>query len=131
MHPKASCPSISGAGILAGDLVAVSIGLELPGSQRYAFTRGTVLGTENAARQVEKLGAAAHDRSHLFIGIGRAELNRTEFFQVPAPLLLPCLLHWASITSTCFTIFAAWTLPRPPPGLTLCIGAALLLRHCC
>ncbi|KAL4856723.1 putative methyltransferase [Chlorella vulgaris] len=68
-------------GILAGDLVAVSIGLELPGSQRYAFTRGTVLGTENAARQVEKLGAAAHDRSHLFIGIGRAELNRTEFFQ--------------------------------------------------
>ena len=30
---------------MQGDLVAVSVGVELPGSERYAFTRGTVLGS--------------------------------------------------------------------------------------
>ena len=33
------------AGLMQGDLVAVSVGVELPGSERYAFTRGTVLGS--------------------------------------------------------------------------------------
>lgn len=33
------------AGIMQGDAVAVSVGLELPGSDRYPFTRGTVLGS--------------------------------------------------------------------------------------
>ena len=33
-------------GILAGDLVAVSVGCELPGTRdRYAYTRGTLLGS--------------------------------------------------------------------------------------
>ncbi|EFN59890.1 hypothetical protein CHLNCDRAFT_132901 [Chlorella variabilis] len=68
-------------GIEKGDLVAVSVGLELPGSDRYAYTRGTVLGSEHEAKQVEALGGQAPDRSRLFIGIGRAELSRTEFFQ--------------------------------------------------
>jgi hypothetical protein len=31
---------------------------------------------------VAALGGVAPDRSRLFIGIGRAEMNRTEFFQV-------------------------------------------------
>lgn len=35
---------------------------------------------EHEAKQVEALGGAAPDRSRLFIGLGRAELNRTEFF---------------------------------------------------
>lgn len=39
------CLPIVAAGIEAGDLVAVSVGLELPGSDRYEFTRGTVLGS--------------------------------------------------------------------------------------
>ena len=30
---------------MQGDLVAVSVGVELPGSERYPFTRGTVLGS--------------------------------------------------------------------------------------
>ncbi len=33
------------AGIMQGDSVAVSVGLELPGTDRYPFTRGTVLGS--------------------------------------------------------------------------------------
>lgn len=35
---------------------------------------------EHEAKQLEALGGAAPDRSALFIGLGRAELNRTEFF---------------------------------------------------
>lgn len=42
---SAQQPSRSAAGINAGDLVAVSVGLELPGSDRYPYTRGTVLGS--------------------------------------------------------------------------------------
>ena len=30
---------------MQGDAVAVSVGLELPGTDRYPFTRGTVLGS--------------------------------------------------------------------------------------
>lgn len=40
---------------------------------------------EHAAKQLEANGGARQDRSKLYIGIGRAELNRTEFFQVGAP----------------------------------------------
>lgn len=39
---------------------------------------------EHAAKQLEANGGARQDRSKLYIGIGRAELNRTEFFQVGA-----------------------------------------------
>ncbi len=39
------------------------------------------LHADHAAKQVEANGGAAQDRSKLYIGIGRAELNRTEFFQ--------------------------------------------------
>lgn len=35
---------------------------------------------EHEAKQIAALGGAAPDRSRLFIGLGRAELNRTEFF---------------------------------------------------
>lgn len=42
---KAPCPLIPFAGIMQGDSVAVSVGLELPGTDRYPFTRGTVLGS--------------------------------------------------------------------------------------
>jgi hypothetical protein len=42
---------------------------------------------EHEARQLETLGGRAPDRSRLFIGVGRAELSRAEFFQVDAGCL--------------------------------------------
>ena len=151
------------AGIEKGDLVAVSVGLELPGSDRYAYTRGTVLGSggcrvrlwlllvwwwwqwyvcvcvcvcvrvlvlvggwvercgssqrrrrpaaaaaahaEHEAKQVEALGGQAPDRSRLFIGIGRAELSRTEFFQVGCCIVLCCT---ASCTAQCTASCHGW-----------------------
>lgn len=37
---------------------------------------------EHAQRQTESQGGVPQDRSRLYIGIGRAELSRTEMFQV-------------------------------------------------
>ena len=44
-------------------------------------------GAEHEANQLAAQGGAAPDRSRLFIGVGRAEMNRTEFFQVGLSLV--------------------------------------------
>ena len=51
---------------------------------RCAACLGPYLPADHEAKQVAALGGAAPDRSSLFIGVGRAEMNRTEFFQVGA-----------------------------------------------
>ena len=49
------------------------------------------IGAEHEAKQLEALGGAAPDRSRLFIGLGRCELNRAEFFQERSGLAITML----------------------------------------
>lgn len=60
------------AGIEKGDLVAVSVGVELPGTDGYGVTRGTVL-----PQNIPLNDARFPGRDRLFIGVGRAEVPRT------------------------------------------------------
>lgn len=63
------------SGINEGDLVAVSVAVEKPGSQWCGITRGTILDSKHNARQ------QAGDRSCMYIGVARSLLSRTELFR--------------------------------------------------
>lgn len=59
------------AGIQAGDTVAVSVGIELPGSLLFGITRGSVV-PQNLPLDDPRFP----QRQRLFIGLGRAEVPR-------------------------------------------------------
>jgi hypothetical protein len=83
------------AGVEAGDLVAVSLALELPtvtqngvagGGARFAMTRGTVLPAGGGAAEEGSGGGGGRDggggAGALYIGVGRLLMGRTELFRV-------------------------------------------------
>ncbi|GAX83364.1 hypothetical protein CEUSTIGMA_g10789.t1 [Chlamydomonas eustigma] len=96
------CPGLLAAsgGLAAGDLVGVSVALELPGSRWCGIPRGMVLDGEGKKRQKQQrschedngvggqgrrpgLGAEVElpDRTHLFLGMGRCVQGRRAMFR--------------------------------------------------